>query len=623
MKTIQNLLLVVSIIHSVNVLGQSALEVDSKTTNVSLYLDAASITRKATVNLAQGQKTIVKFSNLSPYIDKKSINVKVPDGVSIEAVNHSNNFLKKIDRSEEVKSLANKIKDLEEQRNKLNAELKVVNEKISFLNENKVISGKNQAMPLQTLKETFSFYGSQIKELRFKILELNANLEKLNNSIANTQKQLSAISSRPDEPSGEIQVTLETKEPKTMVPIFISYLVKNAGWFPQYDIVAKSLNQPISLVYRASIRQETKENWNNVKLSLSNAQPNVSGVAPKLKTYWLNYGLKPPTYNRYIGMVEGTVTSSDDGGPLPGASVYLPGTTIGTVTDANGYFTIAMPSDKNELTFSFLGYEAKTVKVNSNVLNVILEPDDASIEEVVVVGYDEEPSPRYRAAEKKAVKKPTITAGAVKEKGIIEKPTNVEFELDKPFSLVSGSKSQNIKLLTYEIPATYKYFAVPKIDKRAFLSASLTNWEMYNLLDGEANVYFENTYVGTTLIDTRTALDTLEVSLGVDKAIIINREKLKDFTKKQFIGGSKEETRSWKITVKNNKNEDIDITILDQVPVSTNDEIKVEVLESSGAIINHETGEVKWLLNLAAGEHKELVLTYSVKYPKNRRLYIE
>lgn len=187
----------------------------------------------------------------------------------------------------------------------------------------------------------------------------------------------------------------------------------------------------------------------------------------------------------------------------------------------------------------------------------------------------------------------------------------------------SDNKNYTVDVEFYDLPAFYKYYCVPKIDKDAFLIAHITNWEKYNLLEGEANVFFEDTYVGKTLMDVRNASDTLEISLGRDKKVSVNREKVKDFITKQFIGSKKEETRSWKTTVKNNKDQAINLIILDQIPVSTNADIEVSAQNISGAKQNTETGEVKWEFELKPTEKKEFELRYSVKYPKNRSLIID
>ncbi|MGC9344001.1 MAG: DUF4139 domain-containing protein, partial [Bacteroidales bacterium] len=178
-------------------------------------------------------------------------------------------------------------------------------------------------------------------------------------------------------------------------------------------------------------------------------------------------------------------------------------------------------------------------------------------------------------------------------------------------------------MAVYELPAIYQYYSVPKIDKDAFLIANIVDWEQYNLLEGEANIFFEDTYVGKTLLDVRFASDTLEISLGRDKMISVEREKIKDFSSKQFIGTKKEETRAWKTTIRNNKNQAINMILLDQVPVSTLEEIEVTVDEKSGGKLDEETGVIKWEFSLEPGKSKEFNLRYSVKYQKNRTLIIE
>ena len=175
----------------------------------------------------------------------------------------------------------------------------------------------------------------------------------------------------------------------------------------------------------------------------------------------------------------------------------------------------------------------------------------------------------------------------------------------------------------YDVPADYEYFCIPKINNDAFLVAHITDWEKYNLLEGEASVFFEDTYIGKTLLDVRYAADTLSLSLGRDKQVSVKREKIKDYTEKQFIGSKKEETKAWKTTVKNNKMQPVNLVIIDQVPVSTVEEIGVEVKEKSGAALNAETGEVNWKTRLNPNQSRDFSLMYVVQYPKYRTVFVE
>ncbi|WP_406824615.1 SusC/RagA family TonB-linked outer membrane protein [Pedobacter sp. KACC 23697] len=89
--------------------------------------------------------------------------------------------------------------------------------------------------------------------------------------------------------------------------------------------------------------------------------------------------------------ITGTVTSSDDKLPIPGVSVRVTGTQIGTVTDANGKYSVKVPSGSKNLDFSFIGYLAKNVAItSSNTINVALESDSKTLSDVVVVGYGQQ-----------------------------------------------------------------------------------------------------------------------------------------------------------------------------------------------------------------------------------------
>jgi uncharacterized protein (TIGR02231 family) len=155
------------------------------------------------------------------------------------------------------------------------------------------------------------------------------------------------------------------------------------------------------------------------------------------------------------------------------------------------------------------------------------------------------------------------------------------------------------------------------------LLAYVTQWEQYKLLEGEANIFFEDTYIGKSVLDVRFIKDTLSLSLGRDKGVVVNREKIKDMTSKKLIGAKKEETRAWRISVRNNKSQDIKMILLDQIPVPTLSEIEIDLEESSRGRRNKETGEIKWEFTLDAAKNKDLVLRYSIKYPKHQNLLFD
>lgn len=92
--------------------------------------------------------------------------------------------------------------------------------------------------------------------------------------------------------------------------------------------------------------------------------------------------------NAQMRTITGKVVSSDDDSPILGVSVSVKGTTIGTVTNLDGNYTLQVPQDARSLMFSFVGYRTQEVAIEGqNVINVVLPVDVFSVDEVVVVGY--------------------------------------------------------------------------------------------------------------------------------------------------------------------------------------------------------------------------------------------
>ncbi|MFC5269065.1 DUF4139 domain-containing protein [Adhaeribacter terreus] len=199
-----------------------------------------------------------------------------------------------------------------------------------------------------------------------------------------------------------------------------------------------------------------------------------------------------------------------------------------------------------------------------------------------------------------------------------ESSLSVNFKIGIPYSVPSDGKRQLVDVQQYDVPATYKYSAVPKLSTDAFLLAQLTGWDEYNILPGEANIFMEGTFTGKTVLNPQATGDTLKVSLGRDKRVVITREKVKEQKSKSFLGNTRKEDRSYLIAVRNTKNEPLEIAIEDQIPVSNNKEIEVELEEGSNGNLDKATGKITWNLNLKPNETKKIPLKFSVKYPKNQ-----
>ena len=231
--------------------------------------------------------------------------------------------------------------------------------------------------------------------------------------------------------------------------------------------------------------------------------------------------------------------------------------------------------------------------------------DDAKMNEVVVTAY--------------GIKKDSAPQSSISNYTTInENQLNVSFDIDIPYDILSNGKAHSVALKDLKLPATYKYYAVPKAEKEAFLLAEISEYSKFNLLPGEANIIFEGMYVGKTMINPNQTSDTLNLSMGRDKKIAIKREKIADKSGTKFLSGYKEQTFTYDITVKNNKKEAIEMLLKDQYPISTDKEITIELLDNGKAKVNPETGILTWDVKLGAGETKKFRISYKIKYPKDK-----
>ncbi len=201
-----------------------------------------------------------------------------------------------------------------------------------------------------------------------------------------------------------------------------------------------------------------------------------------------------------------------------------------------------------------------------------------------------------------------------------ETQTNIEYTISIPYTIPADGKNHMVQIQKFNLPATYEYYCAPKHNQDVFLLARITGWDKYNIISGEMNLFFEGTYVGKSYINARTTADTIEFSLGTDNNIIVKREKLQDFSSSKLIGLNKKETFTYQISIRNKKKQNIDIVIDDQTPISSDKDIEVELLEISSGLHDKDYGKISWKFNLKPAETKELKLSYSVKYPKDKQI---
>jgi uncharacterized protein (TIGR02231 family) len=197
---------------------------------------------------------------------------------------------------------------------------------------------------------------------------------------------------------------------------------------------------------------------------------------------------------------------------------------------------------------------------------------------------------------------------------------SAEFEIELPYTILSDGKPYVVDVTSYSLPATYMHYAVPKQDADAFLMAKVVGWNTLNLVSGKASVYFAGAYLGQSFINTASVDDTLSLSLGRDKRVALARKKQSELSKRQLLGNNEKETFYFETIVRNNRDKEINVLLEDQLPISSDGQIEVAMLEISGAVLEKNTGKLSWNIKLAPGESKTVTLGYSIKTPKSMQV---
>lgn len=615
---VKRLLLVACMLLSINMLHAQE-KIKTTAEQVTFYIDGAQVTRTKTINLPAGETTLL-FTGMSPYMDAKSMQVKAQGKLTVLGVNHQFNYTDSLERS----ALTMKMEMLTKKSYELQASKEVVQAQIDLLKANCSVGNRTATTSLATIKEMNSYYATESMALRKKLISIDEQLRTNSNEIAAIQAEIAQLGQKAPKAMSEIEVKVSVNA-ACQAHFTITYFVKNAGWFPSYDIRSEGVNKPLTLSYKANIFQNTQEDWKDVELTLSSSSPSISNVLPELKPYWLDYGLAPPRYdNNLIGNTISGVVTDNKRQPIIGASIIVAGTTIGAITDANGRYSITLPDGKRSLQFAAIGYTTQTRDAYSNTLNIRLQ-EDIAVEESTVIGFGAAPKSVMRSA--KVTSNAMMDTEAVEESEVMaveqsQTMAGYEFSIVRKLSIPSDGKSVVTEIGRYELPATYLYKSVPKINKDVYIIAESTQWKNHNLLEGEATIYFDNSFVGKTVLNPYQTSDTLSLSMGQNKAIRVQRTKVNESTSRKLIASNQVQTLTWLITVENTQNQPTTIQVQDQLPVSIDNSIEVSAEKLSGGKMN-DNGIVTWTLNLQPGEKRELLLQYKVKSPKGNRLIVE
>lgn len=203
---------------------------------------------------------------------------------------------------------------------------------------------------------------------------------------------------------------------------------------------------------------------------------------------------------------------------------------------------------------------------------------------------------------------------------VLSQQFNILYKVNGQQNVSSKNTSQTFILDKQSVEADYVFHTVPKITEDVFLLANIKNWQSLNLMLTEANIYFQNNYVGKTRIDPNYTKDEYPLSLGVEERIVVKRRLLDNLESTKFLSNKKIDNYGYEITIRNNSGANIKLEVLDQIPITQNNKIEIEDVETSGGKLDKDTGSILWTENISNGSGKTLNFSYQLKYPKEMNL---
>ena len=512
-------------------------EIELKTKKVTVFLSGAQITAHAQLNLLTGNNTLV-FSDVSPNINPNSIQVKGLNKVSVNSIQFDVTYLKEQKISAELAQLKEKLEVLKDKIAAKQSSIDALETEESVLMQNKKIASTETNTSLDKLKDYASYYRERTEVIYNQLYKIKKERDQFQEELNNVQREIHSLESKNRTSRGKIKLLLNSEVTQN-TNLEISYLVQDAGWYPNYELRAENISSPINLLYQAKIFQNTGDDWNDVDVKLSTADPSLNNVKPNLFPYYLNFNSLAPSP------------------PAPEV--------------------IEVVEDESVLIRGM----SSTVRNSSSKLSNLNE-----------------------------VKK-------------MEKLTVMNFKLPKQYSIKSNDEPLKVKLDQQDVEADFEYYSAPVLDPKVYLTATLKNWQSFDLLPGEARIYFEDTFTGTIFMDANVNTEDFVVSLGSDQNIVVEREQVNKLQSKSFFRNNSIVEKEYEISIKNNKNEAVEVKLEDRIPISQNSDIKVSDEVYEGADLNKEKGILTWNVELESKSKVTKKFAFKVSYPKGKRINLE
>ncbi len=554
--------------------GKQILE--SRISAVTVYPDRALITRSAKLTLTGTEQELI-IQGLPLTVQTDSVRAKGSGTVSVRLLGvQTERVFATAPVEARVAELTEQMRIIEEQKRAITDALETLNLQRQLVNNlgEKYLDRFSAIQPPQNvdlpeIASLLDFIGSRDTDYAAQVAQRERQKQELEQQLSvleRQKRQAQQPSYRDNYSSYSVIVAIEPAGSGEF-ELEISYIVQKVSWTPLYDLRSNATGDRLNLTYLAEIKQKTGEDWQAVPLTLSTAQPAIKTLPNKLQP------------------------------------IYIIGTNANRAaigTNAN------LAADRQTRGGGGRGvshHEAISVALDFD--QQMAELDD--LEDI------------FQAAEMALSAPPVIQAEEVAAAATNTGGT-VTFRLDRDSTIPSDDRPHKVTIFNQEYPCRTQHICIPHLSTHAYLEANIINpSDGATLLPGKANIFRENSLIGTTELENVAPGQPFKLNLGIDESIKIDRVLVERNTEQ--LGNYRRVTYGYRIKIANLSDRKTQLRLIEQLPVSRNEQIKVRLLRTSPQIELGEMGLLEWNLTLqpksVRQSTREIYYQSTSEYPSN------
>jgi len=526
--------------------------VQCRIVKVTVYPNSALVTREVEVPAGAGLTELV-VKNLPSQISMDSLYSEGSDGIRVLSTRFRSHEVFE-DTREDVRKAQDEMKILRLAAEKLASEMNTLKQNMmmvtkleDFTTRTTVHSTEKGGLNGDTVIALTNYLMKQREEKAKELVKLDQELQVNKEQMEFCKRKMSQLTHGVSRTERDAIIVIDRDQNANGAKIRLNYLVDAVSWKPQYKLRSGKNGEPVQIDYLASLKQHTGEDWNQVTLALSTAEPMLNSAPPDLQK------LEIVVANR------GNVPMAD-----------------GDVEGRGGSFSYRDGKDALSKQADVLKRQAvQEFKKNSQMGGEKRLNDWAAVNQSL-----ELMKTRNEVLQEK------LGGGRNKDKSAgdtTDDGPSITYNLGPKLSVPSRNDEQVVDIAKLKLKPSFYYKAVPVLNRSVYRLADLVNNSEIVLLPGEATMFQGTDFVGRMRMPLVAVGEEFTAGFGVDPQLQIQRQMVDKDRKMQ--GGNQVLKYEYRILVSSYKKDKVKVQVWDRLPLASE-------TESAGIILAKATPEV-------------------------------